>query len=272
MRTPAKLTLLLSLLALLILPGCNKLRARDELNKGVRAYKGGQFEEAIDHFRRAVEADPNLLNARIYLATAYASQYVPGSPSEENKKIGQAAIQGFEDVLQKDPNNPTALGYIASLYFGMGGAEKADAESRRLFEKSKEYRRRLIEVEPRNAEHYYSIGVIDWTLTYRHRMQLKADLHLQPDQPLPPRDRKKLAEDNGALVEEGIQVLQKALDINPKYLDAIAYLNLMYREKADLVESPREREQLLQQADELVDRHKRLREEQQQAPPPAPAS
>lgn len=271
MRHRAKLGLVLGVLALLILAGCSKLRARDELNKGVRAYKAGQFEAAITHFQKSIELDPELLNARIYLATAYASQYVPGSPSEENKKLAEAAIREFNKVLETDPRNVTALSYIASLYFGMGGAEKTDDGRQVMFEKSKEYRRRLIEVEPQNAEHYYSIGVIDWTLAYAPRMRLKADLRLRPDEPLPARERRKLAEKNGPVVEEGIGMLQKALEINDKYLDAIAYLNLMYREKADIVDSPVEREKFLQAADDLVERHKKLREEMQGAPA-APAA
>src|SRR3972149_2451948 len=96
MRPPAKLALALALLALVFLAGCGKLRARDELNKGVRAYKAAQFETSIEHFKRAIELDPDLLNARIYLAIAYASQFVPGSPSEENKELARKGLQEFK--------------------------------------------------------------------------------------------------------------------------------------------------------------------------------
>lgn len=259
MRRRATLTVALSLSALLFLTGCNKLRARDELNKGVRAYKAAQFETAIEHFKRSIDLDPDLLNARVYLATAYASQFVPGSPSEENKRMGEAAIREFEKVLEKEPNNLTALGYIASLYFGMSD-----------FDNSKEFRRRLIAVDGQNPEHYYSIGVIDWTLAYKPRMELKNRLGLRPDEPIrPDRERRALAEKTSAVVEEGIEMLQKAMELNPKYIDAIAYLNLMYREKADLAATPQERETWLDKADEMFDLQKRLREEQQAAPAPA---
>jgi hypothetical protein len=33
--------------------GCSKLRARDQLNKGVTAYKNAKYEEAIDHFQQS---------------------------------------------------------------------------------------------------------------------------------------------------------------------------------------------------------------------------
>lgn len=271
-RVVGRLILVLALASLALLAGgCNKLKARDELNKGVRAYKAGNFETAINHFKLATELDPQLLNAAVYLATAYASQCVPGSPTEENKKICHAAIVEFEKVLEKDPGNTTALAYIAQLYFGLaGGAGPAKwEEARPLFEKSKEFRRRLIQVDPRNPEHYYSIGVIDWTVAYTQNAMLKAELGRRPDEPLPPRNRRDLAEQNAAVVEEGIDALKKAVEINPNYLDAIAYLNLIYRQKADIVESAQEREQWLDAADDMHERYQRLREQQQQRPAPA---
>ncbi len=251
------IAVLLLLFSLLISTGCSKLRARDELNKGVRAYKAAQFDTAIEHFKRAIENDPSLLNARVYLATAYASQFVPGHPSDENKRLGKTAIQAFENVLEYDPQNIISLSYIAMLHFGL-----------KDFEKSKEFRRKLIEVEPNNPEHYYSIGVIDWTLTYEPRMRLKARLRLQPLDPLPARERRELRAQNGALVDEGIEVLRKAIDMKDDYADAMAYLNLMYREKADLVDSPVERERLLQIADDLVDRVQQIMKKEAEAPAP----
>src|SRR6202030_113475 len=45
--------------------GCDKLKARDLLNKGVNAYKGAQFDVAIEDFKQAKELDPTLMNAQI---------------------------------------------------------------------------------------------------------------------------------------------------------------------------------------------------------------
>ena len=50
-------------------------------------------------------------------------------------------------------------------------------------------------------------------------------------------------------------MLQKALDLRPDYDDAMAYLNLMYREKADLeCDDPAARAADLKTADEWVDK------------------
>jgi tetratricopeptide (TPR) repeat protein len=83
-------------LVILSSTGCNKLKARDHLNKGVQAYKNSKFEQAIDHFQQAVALDPSLINARLYLATAYAQQYIPGAETPENNHNGEQAIDQYK--------------------------------------------------------------------------------------------------------------------------------------------------------------------------------
>ena len=59
---------------LVLVTGCQRLKARDQLNKGVQAYKSAKYEEAINHFQQAVNYDPSLPMAHLYLATAYADR------------------------------------------------------------------------------------------------------------------------------------------------------------------------------------------------------
>lgn len=250
MKGPS-LVLLAGVLVLAVLSfGCSKLKARDQLNKGVAAFRNAQFQAAIMHFKSAVEADPDLLNARLYLATAYAQQYIPGGESPDNIKIGVLAIQAFEDVLKRDPQNTTALASIAQIYYNM-----------KKFDTAKEYQRRRLQLEPNNPEPYYWIAVIDWGICFPKRMQLRKDLNLSnPKDPahpdvlplLPPKAVEQLAKDNGELIDEGIKALQKALELKPNYWDAMAYMNLMYREKADIETEASAREEDLKQAEEWV--------------------
>src|SRR5271154_1698111 len=67
--------------------GCNKLKARDLLNKGVTAFQDAHYDTAVEDFKEAKAADPDLLNARLYLAKAYATEYIPGAPSDENVNV-----------------------------------------------------------------------------------------------------------------------------------------------------------------------------------------
>lgn len=237
-------------LAVAMATGCSKLKARDQLNKGVASFRAAQFQQAIKHFQNAIELDPTLLNARLYLATAYFQLYVPGGESEDNVKVGNQAIQAYEDVLKQDPGNTDAIASIAQIYYNM-----------KEFEKAKEFQRRRIQAEPNNPEPYYWIGVIDWAMCYPKRMQVRKDLNIanpvDPKKPgvlppLPEKARTELADENGPLIEDGIEALQKALEIRPNDADAMTYLNLMYREKADLEKSSQDRDADLDKADELV--------------------
>jgi tetratricopeptide (TPR) repeat protein len=84
--------------------------------------------------------------------------------------------------------------------------------------------------------------------------------------PLPPAIRAEYASKYGPLIEEGIADLQKAISLRPDYDDAMAYLNLLYRRKADMVESKEEREALLKQADDLVDKVKEIKQKRAEQP------
>ena len=84
--------------------------------------------------------------------------------------------------------------------------------------------------------------------------------------PLPSAVRAQYAEKYGALVDEGIAELQKAIQLRPDYDDAMAYLNLLYRRKADMVESVEEREALKKQADDLLDKVKEIKQKRAEQP------
>src|ERR1700685_1377662 len=154
--------------------GCDKLRARHKVNKGVQAYKGGQTDLAIEDFKQAKDLDPTLTNARLYLATAYATQYIPGAPSDENVRMGQAAVKEFQDVLSADPNNISAIDGIGSILFNMAGTPYTPER----FLESKTYHMKHIALRPEAPEPYYWIGVIDWTLSYRDNLVKRGNWRL----------------------------------------------------------------------------------------------
>ncbi len=244
-RSVRVLALVAVALSLFSAVGCNKLKARDQLNKGVQAYKNQKYEEAINKFQTAVQLDPSLINARLYLATAYAQQYVPGSTDPANERNAKQAIQEYENVLQQDPKNISSIKGIAFLYMNM-----------KEWDKSKEYYKRAVEVDPNDPEAYYSVAVIDWTVAYKQRQEARTKIGMQPNAPLT--DKKvcaSLRESNSSMVDEGKQMLEKAIQIRPDYDDAMAYLNLMYREEADLdCDNPTARAEAVKTADMWVDR------------------
>ncbi len=54
------------------------------------------------------------------------------------------------------------------------------------------------------------------------------------------------------VVDEGIEVLRQALQINPRFTNAMEYLNLLYREKAELARDEEERRRWVREADKLA--------------------
>jgi len=268
-----------AVVALLILTagvsGCNKLRARDLLNKGVAAFKEAQFDKAVEFFKEAKELDPDLMNARLYLATAYASQYIPGAPSEENKRHGDEAIAEYKLVLEKDPNNLNAIDGLASILYQMAGQPFDEKK----FEESKSFHQRHIALKPQDPSPYYSIGVIDWAIAYRGNTEMRQDYNkahinkqVKDTDPLPPDVRAAYTQKFGALVDDGIASLKKAIEINPEYDDAMTYLNLLYRRKADMDESTAERDALTKQADDLLDKVNEIKQKRAEQPEQKPAS
>jgi len=248
MKNTAKLLVVLAAgLVLLLGTGCNKLKARDQLNKGVQSFKNNKFEQAIDHFQQAVTLDPSLINARLYLATAYAQQYVGGVDTPDNLRMAEQAIEQYKLVLQADPKNINSVKGIAYLYLQM-----------KKFDLAKEFYKKASELDPNDPEPYYSIAVIDWTQTYQPRMEARAREGMKTEDSLAAKNKKlcaEIREKNTTNIQEGIDNLNKAIQLRPDYDDAMAYLNLMYRERADVAcDDPSARATDLKTADEWVDK------------------
>jgi len=250
-------------------PQSRQQEAKNVLDEGVQAFKNGQYDEATVDFQHTKQLDRKLLNASLYLATTYASRYIPGARSEENTKHGQDAVEEFKSVLILDPQNISAIDGLGSMLFQMAG-HPFDPD---LFSESKSYQQRHIGLRPNDPEPYYWTGVIDWTLSFRANAQFRAKYNLsirgrqlEDDEPPPDILREEYAHEYGALIDEGIEYLKKALKLRPDYDDAMADLNLLYRRKADTVPTQAEREQFLQIPDDLVDGVKDIKQKRVEQP------
>jgi tetratricopeptide (TPR) repeat protein len=211
----------------LAMSGCNRLMARDELNKGVEAYKGTRYEEAIGHFQKATELDPTLPMAKTYLATALAQNVVPGLDTPENNKTAQQAINIFQEVLAKDSKDVNSIKQIAGIYF-----------STKKLDDAKAWQKKVLAVDPKDPEAAYTVGVIDFTEAHENVLKALASAGVTDDgegnAKAPKKVMDPLKAENGPLVDEGLQYLTQAEQNRANYDDAMVYLNLMYRRKADL--------------------------------------
>ena len=246
--------------------GCAKLQSRDQMNQGVQAYRNSHYADAATHFKQAVQLDPTNQNAMLYLATSYMTQWVPGAESADNKKNLQMAQQTFQKVLDKDPNNSLALASMASMSFNIAAAKPTDQEKAAAMEDTRKWNDRRIQADPKDAEAYYYLGVIDWSQSYPSirdaRIQERKDTAAEAAKKsarrksketaaaVAPADntgplkneklRSELRDKYGKMIDQGITELHKALDINNENEDAMSYINLLLRSKAAIDETPEE--------------------------------
>src|SRR5271166_3949377 len=198
-----------------------------EVQSGVAAYRNSDYEQAIQHFRKATELDPGQSAAHLYLATCYVNQYIPGVESPDNLRAADQAIAQYQAVLDLDADRGSKINStkgLAYLYLNM-----------KKFEKAKEYYQKAAGLDGGDPENYYGIGVIDWTTSYETRMEARAKLGMAPGENLDAKNdaQKKVCDElsvkNASAIEDGIDNLNKAIQLRPDYDDAMAYMNLMYR-------------------------------------------
>jgi tetratricopeptide (TPR) repeat protein len=229
MNGPARFVTYAAVLAGLVLSlsGCRQLEARNQLNKGVDAYKSAHYEQAIGHFQRATELDPRLAMAKTYLATALAQNVVPGETTPDNLQTANRAIAIFKQVLAKDPSDVNSVKQIAGIYFSIND-----------FELAKTWQRKALAMDPSDPVAAYTIGAIDWREAHEALLKVLQPAGINDDGKGNVKAPKKLmlqvSKETAPLVTEGLKYLHQAVQEKPDYADAMAYLNLMYRSKADV--------------------------------------
>lgn len=224
--------------------------ARQELNLGVQAYKSAQFDDAIEHFKRAALLDPEMKNAHLYLATVYAQMFVPEVDTEENVANGKNAIEQYLLVQRMDPDNVIAAKAVGSLNLHL-----------KHFKEARDSYKKAAAIDPNDPENFYGAGVVDWTMAYREiapekdklqRASQNADDAEDNDSdddkaaanPKPDSDPEyamifspvcaSLRAEHLGNIEDGIAMLTHAIDLRKDYDDAMVYMNLLFRLRADL--------------------------------------
>ncbi len=237
MRFNSKWLAVLLVLAVIPLTGCSfmrKLEARDKLNKGVKAFTEMKYDAAAQFFEKTLELDPEFETARMYLATAYTSQFVPGSSDPKSELMAQKGIDTFKQVVanSKDHAGSTytnAMLSIASLYYQL-----------KKYNESKEWCNNVLKVNPQNAEAYYRIAVINFDDVFE-----KTGVQGENVEYMSAEEKAQALRD----VDEGLTSLDKALEIRPTYFDAMEYQNLLWREKAKFEKNEAAKADLIRQAD-----------------------
>jgi tetratricopeptide (TPR) repeat protein len=254
-RAVARLPAVLVVAALAFtVTGCDRLRSRQLIRKGNQYFKEQLYGDALEAYKQAKVLDPKEIRLDKFIAMSYMGMYNPGSSKPEDAEALQNAIDNFKkylaerpddtkaakllvttymnsqkydeaieffkDLIQRNPKDTAAVQTVAMLF-----AKKGD------FENSMIWQRKLAELEPTNAEIYYTMGVTAWDKSYN-----------TVPEALPPDQRR-------AILDEGMKNLNRALELNPDYFESMFYLNLLYREYAK-IDDPARRAEDLAKADE----------------------
>ena len=142
--------------------GCgvvNRIRSKNQLNEAARAYREARYVEAEQRARDAIQLDPNNKVAPMFVARSIHAQYRPGVQQPDNIAKAQQAIDAYQSILSKDPQNEPAYEAIAYLY----GAIKEEQKLRDWITS----RATNDSIEPtKRAEAYIVLASKDWQCSF----------------------------------------------------------------------------------------------------------
>ena len=231
--------------AALAFSGCNKIKSKQEIKKGNDFLKAAQYQSALSAYQEALRLDPGESKLHKHIGIAYMGMYQPGSKHPKDLEFAQKAIDNLKQYVAEYPDDAKSREYLISMYLNTERFEDAidfyqaevlkrnpkDAKAMQslamLYFKKGDFdngvkwlkeRLNVVESPEERAEVYYLIGVQAWDRSYNF-----------PD--LDPVFRAQI-------VEDGMQALNKAVEMKPGYFEAISYINLLYREKAKMEADP----------------------------------
>ena len=119
-------------------------------NLGVTSFEIGDNQTAIDYYKKALEINPDLNDARLNIAAAVLAKEAAiveemnslgmskadtkkyDELAEQRKVIYREALPYLEKVMEKDPNNRDAMRTTMNIYYQLGDNAKAEAIQAKL--------------------------------------------------------------------------------------------------------------------------------------------
>ncbi len=258
-----KIVLLLLIVAFAsTLSGCavvNRIRAKNALNEGARAYKDGNFPEAEEKFRHALELDPEQKNAALFIARAVHQQYKPGVDTPENKEKAERAIQAYKVVLTQSPDSEDAYNAIAYIYRQMRDTDK---EEEWLLQRANNANANPV----KRSDAYMILASKQWQCSNDITEQKANKETIDKGdkgvivQYKKPADQAEYDKAMGC-IQKGLELVNKAVELNKENPSAWAYKTNLLRERAKLAQMDKkdaEKADYDRQADEAEKEHKRL--------------
>ncbi len=215
------------------------------------------LEKAIDNYISSVDIQTNPAMRTLsmqYLVAAFG-------PDKANDPASSEPV--LQQMIETDPANPENYFALARLYEDSGLYDEAEQVFLQVldlstddptvylqmagfydrndeFEQTIEALRQRAALEPDNPEAFYTIATFYWEKAFR-------DFRLTDEQ-------------EEEYVMLGLTEVDKALDLNTDYVEALTYKGILMRLQANLTEDLNLQEQLISEADVLRDRAQELQD------------
>jgi len=219
------------------------------------------LEEAVGYYREAIErlADSEMEQAPDFRKRSY--EYLISAYGPDKLNDFEMAEPIARELISIEPNEPSNYQALAGLYEDQG-----------LYEEAEELFLEAIEVRPNDpagyqllAGYYNRQGQFDETMeAFMTRAELEPNnpeaWHTMATFYYEKVFRDKSLSDDVAseYVETGLEVEDRALELNPDYFEAVTFKNLLLRLKANLERDPDVQQQLLAEAEALLERAEEL--------------
>jgi hypothetical protein len=110
--------------------------------------------------------------------------------------------------------------------------------------------RKIQEVDPNNAEALYRIAVINFDESIEQTGLQGENVEFMSEEEIAQTQQ---------FVDEGIEAIEKAIEMRPNYFDAMEYQNLLWREKAKFESDEEAKAELIRKADLIAQQALMLR-------------
>ncbi|MDQ2920794.1 MAG: hypothetical protein M3R52_04145 [Acidobacteriota bacterium] len=239
-----RVAIALAILVVTTSSGCwtiNRIRAKNELNEAAHSYREGQFAEAEQRSRRALELDPDNKTALSFIARTIHAQYKAGVQTPDNIAKANEAIQAYQSILAKDPKNDEAYKAIAYLYEALKDEDKLKAWITARANDSS--------VEPeKRAESYIVLASKDWDCSFKitelptnktTTLQDGSHAAVSYKKPKDPKDFYTAQK----CVKRGLEEIENAIKLDPNSEAAWSYKTNLLLEASKLAEMDGKTEQ-----------------------------
>jgi tetratricopeptide (TPR) repeat protein len=125
----------------------SKLKANHYFSNANQAFSEQKYRDAIENYEKALELNPNLVQAYRFLGESYKAVYSPGVDTERNNERAEQALNALKKAYEISPDNEAIIHSLADMY-----------DKLRNFEKSEELFLKVLEMNPTDMSNYYVVA------------------------------------------------------------------------------------------------------------------